>query len=80
MNPRQALAEWLDQRAAKAPAKTAAPVRLEEIVVKAAPRPAPQPAPEAEPQMEEIAPAPAPDPWLWFEWLNRRPCLTRVRD
>ena len=39
MNPRQALSEWLDQRAAKAPVKRAAPARSEEFAVTEAPRP-----------------------------------------
>jgi hypothetical protein len=38
MNPRQALAEWLDQRAAKAPPRSHETVKLEEIVVAAPPR------------------------------------------
>jgi hypothetical protein len=40
MNPRQALSEWLDQRAAKAPAKSAAPAKIKEFAVTEAPRPA----------------------------------------
>jgi hypothetical protein len=59
MNPRQALSEWLDQRAAKVPAKPAEP-----------PRPAPpveERAPvahiaEPEPELPPVAAPPAPEP------------------
>ncbi len=54
MNPRQALSEWLDQRAVKTPARTTAPARMEERATTAPPRstltvaepPRPAPAPE----------------------------------
>ncbi|MGA2182534.1 MAG: hypothetical protein ABSH47_05845 [Bryobacteraceae bacterium] len=58
MNPRQALSEWLDQRAAKAPARSTEPAKMEEFVVTEAPRPTlaiEEPAPVA--LMEESAPA-----------------------
>jgi hypothetical protein len=62
MNPRQALSEWLDQRAAKAPARraepVAAPVAVEEI---AATVPPPAPTPIVEEPAPVVA-APSADP------------------
>jgi len=67
MNPRQALSDWLDQRAAKAPAKHTEHA-IEAAVIEApameAPieSPAPAPAPEATPVVISAAPEAQPEP------------------
>jgi hypothetical protein len=66
MNPRQALSEWLDQRAAKTPAKATAPVKMEQFAHAEPARPTltiVEPAPAAEApscasSLEEPEPAP----------------------